>query len=237
MKLKNITYTLIAQTLFFSPLMFGAAPAAAPKRSLKDYKFKGAVVLPITAITKIDPQTKASQEVKYFLLGRERHKKTWNAFGGDRDPQENHPEMTAGRELYEETAGALFTSPDDTIKYINIDKGHTQAIIAHRGGVNYITAISKDKSKKFVKEFYPALKKAKSKHMREMDAIALVREDKLQSALAQGKLEVDATIIGENGKNMKETINLRPFFVKVMQPYFVGKKGTLGKNSKIIFYD
>ncbi|MDR3551148.1 MAG: hypothetical protein P4L31_07075 [Candidatus Babeliales bacterium] len=228
--------TLITGLLVSScSLINGAAPAAT--KSLSNYAFQGAAVLPVTTIKKFDPQTKITQETKYFILGREKHKKTWNAFGGDKDKGENHPEVTAGREFYEETAGVLFDSATDAIKYINIDKGHTESIIANRGGVNYVTTISKDMSKKFIKEFYPARKKTKSRNMREMDKIALVREDRLQKAIANKQNTVEADVINEDGTKSRTTITLRKFFAKLMQPYFANQQGTPGKDPRIVFYD
>lgn len=232
--MKKFTLIIILLVSYCSPTN-GAAPAAT--KSLSHYAFQGAAVLPVTTIKKFDPQTKITHENKYFLLGREKHKKTWNAFGGDKDQVENHPEVTAGREFYEETAGVLFGSATDAIKYINIDKGHTQSIIANRGGVNYITAISKDMSKRFIKEFYPARKKTKSRKMREMDKIALVREDRLQAAIANKQDTVEADVINEDGTKKRTTITLRKFFAKLMHPYFANQQGTPGKDPRIVFYD
>jgi len=234
-----ITQYAMIVSMFVSSCSFinGAAPAAATK-SLSSYHFKGASVLPATMIKKTDPQTNKTHEYKYFLLGRERHKKSWNAFGGDKDKGENHPEVTAGREFYEETAGVLFPSKNDAIKYINIDAGNTQSIIANHGAVLYITTISKDMSKNFIKEFYPTINNAKlPKNMREMDKVALVREDRLKDAIANKKHKVLATIIDENGTPIRQEIFLRPFFGKMMYPYFAGQQGTPGKDPRIVFYD
>lgn len=216
---------------------------------LSKFNFNAASVLPIG---------KTASGNVVVVLGREAFgpdKGTWDAFGGKREQIENHPVMTASREFTEETGGLFITNKKEALKYIDIDTGNTQYIIANENkkSVIYITNFGFNKVQNFFNKFYY------SKTDNEKDLIAQVNWDDLAKAIrnanrdAGGQLILPVTVfanvakpyknaLGKNTWQMnKQKISLRPYFVSTLQTFFkdldTGKKNyTAGKNDKIRFY-
>lgn len=213
--------------------------------SLKDYTFKAASVLPFT---------KFESGKKYFILAREaggKDKGTWDAFGGARDKGEIHPVQTASREFCEESIN-LFQPIKGVVKYIDLKSGNTKHIIANKQAVIYLTYLPKEEARMISYGFQAARKQAKQWKFREKDAIAYVAWDDLKKAIVSaprdknGRLvkpiQVSATVfdpaisMDPKKSKTKKDIDLRPFMVSVLQPFFQKQRFATGKNPKIKFY-
>lgn len=220
----------------------GAAAAAATAPSLSGYDFGSGFVLPV--------YPSKDGKTKYVLLGREHggsDKGTWSAFGGKRDKGEKHPKQTAAREFAEETEFYVFGNKSAAEKYIDLDKGHTDYIIARKGMVMYITNFKHHDMYHLIHKFS---KHAKAHH--EMDALARVKYEDLQKAIASVKakqvsgkwrndpITVTAEVVypahNKDGYIYKqEQITLRPLMGQ-LKYLFLGKPYTAGKSPKIHFY-
>lgn len=238
---KNITNFLLLGALNFIYIANGMTP------SLSNFQYKCASVL---------PYTKFESGKKYFVLAREAFgsaQGTWDAFGGARDANEVHPVQTACREFCEESIN-LFNPQGGVEKYIDVDSGNTKQIIANNKckSVVYFTYLSKEDARRISYGFQKARSNAKKFEFREKDAIAYVLWDDLEVAIAnaprnnQGSLILpikvnaivfDPTISKDPAKSkIKKLINLRPFFVSTVQPFFQNKNFTQGKHKAITFY-
>lgn len=218
-----------------------------PTQQLSKMNFMGASVLPYTR-WKPKGQGKA-----YFLLSREadgKDKGTYDAFGGSKDPGENHPVVTAAREFSEETIGLLY-NPKQALDFIDVKTGNTHAVIAHeqKKFAVYITKFAPKDLEHIVNNFYakratPGL----AHHYKEKDKLAWVSWENLENAIKNAKrdpithklitpIKVWANVVDSNGKKHAEEISLRPVFVSSLQSYFAGKAPkALGKDSRIKYY-
>lgn len=240
MKYTKITFSSIL-LLGISALVLPGMQA--PHQTLSSFfaMAHGASVIPVT-------QRKGEL---YVLLSREaagNDKGTYDAFGGAKDPGETHPNVTAGRELAEETI-YLLGNENELKDYINIDKGHTRNIIGNinKGFVVYITEFHRDKLKKLIKEFHGRRNTATSWKFKEKDKLAWVKFSDLKATIANaprdknGKLikpiSMQAYVHEKSGEKYK-TINLRPVLVSSLQSFFQGAAPSqTGHNPKILFYN
>ena len=204
---------------------------------LSEYNFGAASVLPVYF----------HKNQKYVILSREAHGRdrgTYDDFGGKRDPGENHPLITAAREFFEEAIlqYTLKTTLPLIRKYINVDTGNTEYIIANEKNVTYITRFDKH-VRQFVSNFYTARKKVSQHHLREKDRIALVKYDTIKKVInayprKNSGLTVEGFVVAQDGKTLqRQQIPLRPFFVKKLRPFFMDKPYQQGCNQKIRLYD
>ncbi len=220
-----------------------SAVEAAP--ALSSFNFMGASVLPYTR-WQAKPKGQA-----YFLLSREaggRDKGTYDAFGGSRDPGENHPVETASRECAEESAFVL-GSPHQLKKHIDVNSGNTHTVVAqvNKRFAVYVTKFHPRSLETLTKRFYSARSKARKWSSKEKDKLAWVRWTDLEHTVANARRDsnnriiapiyVAAQVVEPNGKKHKAYIPLRPVFVSSMQSFFKGTHNyTLGKSPKIRFY-
>jgi hypothetical protein len=219
--------------------------------SLTDF-FTNAIGASVMPLTKIQGKSYASNGTEYFLLSREAggdDKGTFDAWGGAKDPGENHPNITASRELAEETI-YLLGSPKYLMDYLDINNGHTRAIIANRSGrfVVYITEFPYAAIENLINQFHTSRAQASNWKYKEKDLLALISYNTLQQAIANaprdaitGKLKTPiiamAHVFDKDGEHYKE-IYLRPVFVKSMQNFFRGNPPSeIGKHKNIFFYD
>ncbi len=210
-------------------------PIENPKKSLKEFSFNAAGVLPMWV----------SNNNKYVLVSRELYgwdRGTWDSFSGSRDPGEKHPVVTASREFAEETAYALMFEKQ-ALKYIDVDGGNTEVVIALKPKkyVLYITKFSEKDITRLQKEFYSNIKIVKDPKLKEKDALALVSWNELARTIgnlgaSQKKVTIEADIINDQGNRKKEKIILRPILVDMLKPYFKNEPYQEGKNKVIRFY-
>jgi hypothetical protein len=128
-------------------------------------------------------------------------------------------------------------------RYINVDSGNTQHIIAHtsKKSVVYITDFSKYWNN-IRKTFYSARRKAKQYKYREKDHLVVVSWNELHNAITQSnpgqKVTIHAYGINKNGNYDKRAtvVTLRPFFVAKLRPFFQNQPFQHGRNKKIRFY-
>lgn len=210
-------------------------------QSLSKMAFKAASVLPVT-------QYRGKQVA---LLSREAsgpNKNTYDAFGGSREHGENHPVVTASRELAEETI-YLLGDPKRLRTYIDLPSGNTNSIIANlnKQCVIYVTHFNPKKLQHLTSHFYSARNQATRAAHLEKDKLAWVNWDDLMHAIAHAPrnsmgllklpISVQAHVIQKSGALQKTSINLRPVFVSSMQSFFKNQSNyTVGKNPKIRFY-
>lgn len=223
--------------ILFLGLLFVGLPLGAMQQtpSLSQFTFHGAGVMPYT----IWP---SKPNHRYIMLSREaggNNKGTWDAFGGARDPHEHHPVLTASREFAEETAYTIF-SPQQARSYIDVNTGNTIAVVAHTQGALYLTYIDPVTMKTLRDNFYVNRAQATSWKFKEKDALAWVRWDRLEQAISNAPTNHNVTVVADviqhNGTSVRQTITLRPFFVKMLRPYFTNQPYTLGKHPVIRFY-
>lgn len=207
---------------------------------LSCFNFEGASVLP----TFINENGK-----KYLILSREKggkDKGTYDDFGGARDThrskKEHHPKVTASREFFEEAIlkHSINLSLEQTQKFIDIDSGHTEYVIAHEGYVTYITDFS-TYATTFFNRFYHAFEKTTSHHSKEKDRIAIIEWESLKNSINKSKynsgINVQAEVLNPaNNKWNTEKITLRPFFAKKLRSFWMDKPYQHGLNRKIRFY-
>lgn len=241
----NKLVPFLSRIALFSILALGSTSWAmkAPVKSLKDYHFGAASVLPVTYFEK-----KGQGKVKYVILGREAagaDKGTYDDFGGSRDKGEGHPVITAAREFHEEAIipATLGWNLKETQKFIDLNSGNTEYILASNNSGTYITKFSNADIVSFKKKFHGALKQQKSFKCKEKDRIATVRWDLLKKAIVESKyntgVKVEARLVDpKTGKDEggKTTITLRPFLAKRLRPLFEKCPYDKGNNSKIRFY-
>lgn len=207
----------------------------------------GASVIPLTAVKGMPY---APDGTKYVLLSREAagpDTGTYDAFGGAKDPGENHSNITAGRELAEETV-YLLGDAKYLIDYLDVNNGNTKNIIANRSGrfVVYITEFPYSQIDNLINQFHQSRNQAKDWKYKEKDKLALISYDRLKNTIANaardssGKLItpilVKAHVYEKNGEEYKD-INLRPVFVNSLQNFFKGLPAQVGKHPNILFYD
>ncbi len=194
---------------------------------------------------------------QYVILAREaggKQKGMYDAFGGDKDPQDKeHPLSTASREGAEEMISRLTLAMPSLSTYMDLPGGNTTTIIAtHYKGqksrhVLYLTEFTPKLISKFLKRFHEARKKTKKGSEREKDVLAVVRLSKLldKVALADRKglfsgtnkpIQIKATVHDGVRASHEELITLRPVLVKNLRGYAKKEKYTEGKHDKIRFY-
>lgn len=208
----------------------------APQR-LSEYDFGSGSVLPFMR----------KHKNYFFILSREAYgkaKNTYDDFGGSRDPGENHPVITAGREFFEEAIiqASIGLSLENTYNLIDIAKTqNTEYIIAFSRNVAYLTDFTKY-TDKFFNNFYAARKTMTDFHFKEKDRLALVEWELLQRTIKNSKsnkgVVVEASVLDPQDQQWKtEQITLRDFFVIKLRPFFMNKPYKQGMNKKIRFYD
>lgn len=209
----------------------------APQR-LSEYDFGSGSVLPFITNRK---------GKRYFILSREAYGKvkgTYDDFGGSRDPGENHPVITAGREFFEEAVIQASTGLSllDTYGFIDIAQTqNTEYIIAFSRNVAYLTDFTKH-ADKFFTNFYVARKTMTDFHFKEKDRLALVEWELLAKTIKNAKsnkgVVIKASVLDPQDQQWKtEQITLRDFFVIKFKPFFMNKPYKQGMNKKIRFYD
>lgn len=218
--------------------------------SLTDF-FKTAVGASVIPMTKIKGKSYAADGTEYFVLSQEAggaDAGTFDAWGGTKDPGEDHPNITAGRELAEETV-YLLGDTGYLINYLDINNGNTRAIIANRKGrfVVYITEFPYSAIDNLINQFHASRNKASNWKFQEKDKLALISYTTLKNSIANaprdssGKLitpiKVNAHVFDKTGEVYKE-IYLRPVFVNSLQNFFRGKPADdIGKHKNIYFYN
>lgn len=208
----------------------------APQR-LSEYDFGSGSVLPFMR----------KHKNYFFILSREAYGKakgTYDDFGGSRDPGENHPVMTAGREFFEEAViqASIGLSLLDIYSFIDIAKTqNTEYIIAFSRNVAYLTDFTQY-ADKFFNNFYAARKTMIDYHFKEKDRLALVEWGLLEKTIKNAKsnkgVVIEARVLDPQDQQWKtEQITLRDFFVIKLRPFFMKKPYRQGMNEKIRFYD
>jgi hypothetical protein len=211
--------------------------------TLSNFNFMGASVIPYTY--------RGPKNERYVLLSREaagKHKGTYDAFGGKRDPWEKHPVVTAGRELAEESV-YLLGKPNQVQHYIGTGSPHTHHIIANtqKKFVMYITHFNQNALRHLTDRFYSARHKATNWKFKEKDKLAWVKWSDLERAIAtapcdkQGRIitpiKVHAQVIDGPRNRHFEHITIRPVLVGSLRTYFQHKPNfTVGKDQRIRFY-
>ncbi|MCX5922591.1 MAG: NUDIX hydrolase [Candidatus Dependentiae bacterium] len=220
-------------------ILQGSASAAqvAPKApALKDSNFQGAGVLP----------TYDFKGETYVILARENggnDQGTWDSFGGSKDQGEDHPQTTATREFDEETKGLL----ED---FIDLDDKSTEIIVRTRhGGSSFVLYIAPLSSKFCMKTFGHKFhnKKTFGKY-NEKDCLAAVKLSDFKKTISTAQrdqkthqfehIAMTARVYNpsNSGFFQNQTITLRPPLVWSLQPYFQGKTGIQGKDTRASFY-
>ncbi|MCK9543291.1 MAG: NUDIX domain-containing protein [Novosphingobium sp.] len=169
---------------------------------------------------------------KWVLLARESYgnndvRGTWDCFGGGRNKGENHPAITAGRELHEETAGALLT------KDFLINKLKPESFIRDTIGkrqtktATYIVKFHNHALTNLTKNFYDALQNPNlTREYKEKDCLAWVRYDVLKNAIDNAinnnSVFVKGNIVNwrdtsRNAQIKNQSLKLRPFFVRKLK--------------------
>lgn len=224
---------------------FLCAISVANSMSLKTFWQKGnaAWVLPMYSYN----------NQKYVLLGREAgggDKGTYDAFGGKKDPQDDHPTTTAAREFEEEaiTAATLGWNLATTKNYVKISTGNTSVVICNakmkhgqKSGpwhATYLTNFSLADINKLGKNFHNARKNAKSWKYKEKDELAVVTWSDLVTAVNNKKqgqpTQVQALVLNHKGVfSNAQQITLRPVLVKNLSPYVKNKPYTTKKTNPI----
>jgi hypothetical protein len=234
------------------------------KLSLENYPYLSASVLP--TITENDElYAILSREAfgRRYKFGK-LHK--YDDFSGSRDKGEEHAIETAAHEFLQEgiLAGTLGWDLDQTKEYIDPENENTCAIIAYSavensdiphmkktGNVTYLTHFDKHSHDLFDK-FSDARKKEIERYKREgirkshwtnaeKDRLAKVKWDDLRKAILDQEdqneiVEVEAFVMNRRKNFEKQTIQLRPFFVIKLRPFFQGDSYEPGENDKVRFY-
>lgn len=222
-------------------MQLAAMQAPATPTALKDFPFNGASVLPFTQWP--------SKPEKYALLMREafgNDKGTYDACGGARNPKEQHPIVTAGREFAEETI-ELVGKKSKIKKHIDVDAPYTLAVVANynKKFVIYLTEFDHTALEYLAKHFYAARANTTNGKHKEKDSLAWVKWSNLSNAIANAQRDqnghlypvtVWANVVDANGSKRAEQITLRSCFVSTMQSYFRNDPYTEGKSKKIRFY-
>ncbi len=241
--------TIKKKVVSISILLLVACTIDVNAMRLSEFDYGAASVFPVYT----------DQGKKYVILSREARgadKETYDDFGGRRDPEENHPFITAAREWMEEGLVTKITGLQfpEICNLIDIAKksNKTECIVAYTGrkakNVTYITDVTHYKDK-LIYDFYGVLRKAKrikkAKYI-EKDSIAVVELSELVRVLQDAMIKdqhkvtnitMSAFILNEKTNKLeKGIIKLRPFFVSKIRPYFLNWPYQEGKDKKIRFY-
>ena len=116
------------------------------------------------------------------------HVGTYDAFGGAKDGNENHPVATAARELAEETIG-LLGSPSQLRHHLDVHNHHTCSVVANyqKQFVVYFTHFNLTQIQNLVHNFYSARQAATHYKYKEKDRLAWVKWSNLKNAIAQAQ--------------------------------------------------
>jgi 8-oxo-dGTP pyrophosphatase MutT (NUDIX family) len=224
-KIKNILLCLVASCI--SDLSVHAVP-----RSLA-YKFESASVLPLCV----------HHGKKYVILGREtkgRYAGSYDNFGGGREAGEDNHVLTAAREFFEEAILLLtvgFTLKD-VEHYLDITKtNNTEIIIAYNESFTYIIDFNNYK-KKILKNFHKALQETTDPHSLEKDRIALILWEDLERAIQTNRMSISALELDPITLQLvATTIQLRPYLMRQLKPFFMNQAYRQEMNHKMRFYD
>jgi hypothetical protein len=208
--------------------------------SLSTFQHQSGSVLPLYTVNDTD----------YLLLSRERlgrDRGTYDDWGGQRDPGEDHPIITAAREFHEEAVidKTIGMNLQQTCNYIDTYNNNTAYVIANTSdqGNRHVTYIVRfdEYMSLFINNFYTAVRKATAPENKEKDRLAVVKLSDLKyvvgGTLRNKGVFVPAQIIDPiTGKYKTEKVVLRPYFVIKLRSFFTDQPYKEGEDARIRFY-